>query len=70
MSEESARVIKLFLDTHNISIAEFARVTDLSRWTIYKYLKGGRIQPKAARKMEKTILEHYRIFFPHEILIK
>lgn len=70
MSKESAKIIKDFLQLHRISITEFAKVTDLSRWSIYKYLKGGNIQPKAARKMEKNILEEYRIFLPHEKLLK
>lgn len=70
MTKESAQVIKEFLHTNRITISEFARVTDLSRWSIYKYLKGGNIQPKAARKMEQKILEEYRVFLPHEKLLK
>jgi len=69
MSEKSAGVIRQFLETNKISQSEFARVTGLSRFSIYKYLGGGKIHPKAAKKIEEKVLEKYRIFLPHEKLI-
>ncbi len=70
MSQESAKIIKEFLHQNCISIAEFAYIVDLSRWTIYKYLKGGNIQPKAARKIEVKVLHEYHILLPHEKLLQ
>ena len=69
MSEKSAEVIKNFLKTECLSISEFARLTGLCRFTIYKYLEGGNVHPKAARKIENGLKENLRIFLPAEKLI-
>lgn len=69
MSDKSARVLKEFLQQNRITKSEFCRVADISRFSLYKYLAGGNIHPKAAKKIEQNILETFRIFLPHEKLI-
>lgn len=69
MSEQSAKILRSFLNSYSIPITEFAEVTDLSRFTIHKYLKGHKISRKAALKIEKNVTKHYRILLPHEKLI-
>lgn len=69
MSQQSAEVLKHFMHIHSVSVAEFARAVDVSRFSIYRYLKGAKIQPKVARRMEENILKNYRVFLPHEKLI-
>ena len=39
MSEKSGKIIQNFLFENDLTIAEFAEIVDLCRWTIYKYLK-------------------------------
>lgn len=69
MSEKSARLVKDFLYDNRITISEFARVTGLSRTTLYNYLKGGNIHPKAAKKIEDGVQKTYRILLHWEKLI-
>ena len=69
MSENSAQVLKDFLKKNHITQTEFCTVTEISRFSLYKYLRGGNIHPKKAHKIEQKILEKYRIFLPHEKLI-
>ena len=69
MSQKSAQLLKNFLHTHSITISEFARITDVSRFSIYKYLSGSPISRKVALRIEKNVLEKYRICLPHEKLI-
>lgn len=69
MSEKSADTIRNFLNQHNVTISEFAKVADISRTSVHKYLSGTRIHPKTARKIEKRILDFYRVFLPYENLI-
>lgn len=69
MSKQSAEIIESFLHENSITITEFALVTDLSRFTIHRYLKGDPIQKKAARKIEERLLKTYRKHIPFEKLI-
>ena len=69
MSDNSARVLKEFLQRNRITKSEFCRVADISRFSLYKYLGGANIHPKAAKKIEQKILETYRVFLPYEKLI-
>lgn len=69
MSDKSARVLKEFLQQNRITKSEFCRVADISRFSLYKYLAGGNVHPKTAKKIEQNILETYRMFLPHEKLI-
>ena len=69
MSENSAKVLRNFLDDNKIPITEFSKVTGISRFTIYKYLHGSNISRKMARKIEENVVSFYRILLPHEKLI-
>jgi transcriptional antiterminator len=69
MSEKSAQFIKEFLDENAISITELAEVTNLSRFTIHKYLKGAQVSSKAARRIKKAVLEVYDVHLPINKLI-
>jgi len=69
MSKKSALIIKSFLEENRITISEFARVTETSRFSIYKYLSGAPIHPKKAKSIEEKVLKQYRIFLPYEKLI-
>lgn len=69
MSKKSAKVIKDFLEQNKITITEFAKISGISRFSVYKYLGGSNIHPKTAKKIEINILKHYRIFLPYEKMI-
>ncbi len=70
MTKESGEIIKRFLQRYHMTVTTFASVTDLSRWTVHKYLKGGNIQPKAAKKINKAILFHYGVSLPIKKLLE
>ena len=70
MSKESAQIIKNFLYENDLTIAQFAKIVDLCRWTIYKYLNGGNIQPKVARRMERLTTSGYKISLKSKKLLQ
>lgn len=69
MSEKSALIIKNFLNLHRLTQQQFAHYAGISRYSVQKYLKGLRIHPKTAKKIEQNILKNLREFIPHEKLI-
>lgn len=68
MTKKSAQILKDFLYSNKVTITEFAKVCEISRWSVYKYLSGENIHPKTAKKIETKILQTYRIFLPAEKL--
>ncbi len=70
MSKESAQVIKEFLQRNNVTITEFAQFIDVCRLTVYKYLKGGKIQRKVAKRINTAVSYHYGISIPMDKLLK
>ena len=70
MSEKSAKIIQNFLHENKLTIAEVAEIFDLCRWTIYKYLEGGDIQPKVARRIERLTREGYKISLKSKKLLE
>jgi predicted transcriptional regulator len=69
MSHKSAEYIEKFLHDHHLTISAFARMADISRLSVYKYLSGSRIHPKTAKKIEDNLLKNFRVFLPSEKLI-
>lgn len=69
MSEESARVLKQFLKNNNLSISEFARISEISRFSVYKYLDGSNIHPKTAKKIKDNVSEYFTSLSPDEKII-
>lgn len=61
MSIKSADYLKRFLREHRIGKAELARISGISRASIFKYLNGSNIHPLNAKKLHYAILETYDI---------
>jgi transcriptional regulator with XRE-family HTH domain len=70
MSEKSAYLVRNLLNRHHLSIAEFARLTSLSRATIHKYLKGEPIRPHSARKISNSFKDKFGDWVPYEKFIE
>ncbi|MFP3859255.1 MAG: helix-turn-helix domain-containing protein [Bacteroidales bacterium] len=70
MSKKSAQTIKEFLEKYHVSKVEFAKVTGVSRTSVYKYLAGEPIHPLKAKQIEKRILQSYRVLLRYENLIE
>lgn len=69
MSQKSAELIKNFLENFNVTISDFARVTGVSRASVYKYLAGEPIHKKQAKMIEEGLTKKYRFLLPYEKLI-
>jgi predicted transcriptional regulator len=69
MSEKTALLLKDFLRLKRLTVTDFARASQLSRMTIYKYLNGENIPLRSAKKIEKGLLEKYDLYLPHKSLI-
>lgn len=69
MSKKSAEILSTFLKDFSVSQSELATLSGISRFSIYKYLRGHPIHPKKARALEDTIKNHWRVFIPFEKLI-
>lgn len=70
MSKESSLLIRTFLQRNQLSITEFSKMANISRWSIYKYLRGENIHPKTAKRIEDSVPRKYKEFLQHEKLIK
>lgn len=69
MSQKSADFLRKFLSHHNLTQTKFAQLAEISRFSVQKYLRGCRIHPKTAKKIEDNIRTNYREFLPYEKLI-
>jgi len=69
MSEKSAKILRDFIARKNWTNLQFAQHAGISRYSIQKYLKGSRIHPKTAKRMEDNLKDNAREFLPFENLI-
>lgn len=64
MGQKAADILKQFFYTHSIRIADFSRLSGVSRTSIYKYLEGQPVHPKKAKAMSKAIWDKYLVDIP------
>ena len=70
MSQKSAQILNEFIQSRGLKKIDFAKMTYISRFTLYKYLKGAPIHPLKARSIEENIQEKFRVFIPAEALLE
>ena len=70
MTQKSAENLKSFMDLHKLRVADFAKLAGISRFSVYNYLSGKNVRPEKARKIEKSLMEKMRVFFPWEKLVE